>query len=571
MKGGVALALGLMRELAPRPSSTARPWSCSSTTRSGAPPFGHIERFAAFDACLCFEAGERTEDGDEAVIVKRKAAGRCGSRLTAAPAHSGSAPHGAATRCWRWPRPPRGWRRAATRTVPTGSRRCRPSCARGTPSTSCRRRAAPLRPARRPARGVRPGAGRDAEEHDGVRLELAGARLAGDGLARGGGRCSPVRRAARPPDRGIGARRRGDASHVAPAGSRSRSTASGRGGGARAARVGERGRSAHAPSWPWRWLRRCSRSDQVASRGPPGHLATTDTLRRTPLHDRHERGREARSVCGLGDAGPVRGHPPEHVSVRTARDVRRLAHGRDRDERPRRRRRSCSGCSRTTSRRSPSAARSTRCSAARTAACSTTCSPTGSGPALLTVTNAANHEKDLAWFRAARRRLDVEVATPTRTGRCSRSRGRRRARRSAARRRGADRAHAHRGARARGRRTARLRHGLHGRGRLRADRARRRRRRLGRALAEGVRPAGLGARDTLRLEVCFHLYGNDLDEEHDPIEAGLGWCCKLDTGFIGAETLAGGRARADARPVRLHRTRHPAPGQRDPHRTATAS
>jgi aminomethyltransferase len=60
------------------------------------------------------------------------------------------------------------------------------------------------------------------------------------------------------------------------------------------------------------------------------------------------------------------------------------------------------------------------------------------------------------------------------------------------------------------------------------------------ALAErGVRPAGLGARDTLRLEVCFHLYGNDLSEDRNPIEAGLGWCCKLDTGFIGAEALAG--------------------------------
>jgi aminomethyltransferase len=58
-------------------------------------------------------------------------------------------------------------------------------------------------------------------------------------------------------------------------------------------------------------------------------------------------------------------------------------------------------------------------------------------------------------------------------------------------------------------------------------------------LAEGVRPAGLGARDTLRLEVCFHLYGNDLDEEHNPIEAGLGWCCKLDTGFIGSDALRG--------------------------------
>jgi aminomethyltransferase len=56
-------------------------------------------------------------------------------------------------------------------------------------------------------------------------------------------------------------------------------------------------------------------------------------------------------------------------------------------------------------------------------------------------------------------------------------------------------------------------------------------------LDQGVRPAGLGARDTLRLEVCFHLYGNDLSEERTPIEAGLGWCCKLDTGFIGSGAL----------------------------------
>ena len=55
--------------------------------------------------------------------------------------------------------------------------------------------------------------------------------------------------------------------------------------------------------------------------------------------------------------------------------------------------------------------------------------------------------------------------------------------------------------------------------------------------ALGVTPVGLGARDTLRLEVCFHLYGNDLSEERNPLEAGLGWCCKLDTGFIGSEAL----------------------------------
>ena len=57
--------------------------------------------------------------------------------------------------------------------------------------------------------------------------------------------------------------------------------------------------------------------------------------------------------------------------------------------------------------------------------------------------------------------------------------------------------------------------------------------------ALGTTPIGLGARDTLRLEVCFHLYGNDLSEERNPIEAGLGWCCKLDTGFIGADALVG--------------------------------
>ncbi|MEA2407625.1 MAG: aminomethyltransferase, partial [Thermoleophilaceae bacterium] len=56
-------------------------------------------------------------------------------------------------------------------------------------------------------------------------------------------------------------------------------------------------------------------------------------------------------------------------------------------------------------------------------------------------------------------------------------------------------------------------------------------------LDQGVTPAALGARDTLRLEVCFHLYGNDLSEDRNPIEAGLGWCCKLDTGFIGSDAL----------------------------------
>jgi aminomethyltransferase len=57
-------------------------------------------------------------------------------------------------------------------------------------------------------------------------------------------------------------------------------------------------------------------------------------------------------------------------------------------------------------------------------------------------------------------------------------------------------------------------------------------------LGQGVHPAGLGARDTLRLEACFHLYGNDMTEERNPIEAGLGWCCKEATGFVGSEAVA---------------------------------
>ena len=51
----------------------------------------------------------------------------------------------------------------------------------------------------------------------------------------------------------------------------------------------------------------------------------------------------------------------------------------------------------------------------------------------------------------------------------------------------------------------------------------------------GAGPAGLGARDTLRLEVNYCLYGNDLTEERTPIEAGLGWCVKEETDFIGSE------------------------------------
>lgn len=54
----------------------------------------------------------------------------------------------------------------------------------------------------------------------------------------------------------------------------------------------------------------------------------------------------------------------------------------------------------------------------------------------------------------------------------------------------------------------------------------------------GIEPIGLGARDTLRLEMKYCLYGNDIDETTNPLEAGLGWITKLEKGdFIGAEAL----------------------------------
>ena len=62
-------------------------------------------------------------------------------------------------------------------------------------------------------------------------------------------------------------------------------------------------------------------------------------------------------------------------------------------------------------------------------------------------------------------------------------------------------------------------------------------------LARGVVPCGLGARDTLRLEVCYPLHGNDIGPQWDAISSGLGWACALDTEFTGVETLR--RVKAD--------------------------
>ena len=93
MKGGVALSLALMRELAERPERYAEAAVLLVNDEEWrTAPFAHAERFAGFDACLCFEGGERMADGAEAVIVKRKAAATLRVDAYGRPSHSGSAP-----------------------------------------------------------------------------------------------------------------------------------------------------------------------------------------------------------------------------------------------------------------------------------------------------------------------------------------------------------------------------------------------------------------------------------------------------------------------------------------------
>jgi aminomethyltransferase len=70
-----------------------------------------------------------------------------------------------------------------------------------------------------------------------------------------------------------------------------------------------------------------------------------------------------------------------------------------------------------------------------------------------------------------------------------------------------------------------------------------------RVVDRGAKPAGLGARDTLRLEVCYPLHGNDIGPDTDAISAGLGWVCALDTDFTGVEELR--RIKQEGPPRRL--------------------
>src|SRR6202050_2257714 len=76
MKGGVVLSLGVARALAATPERFAELavlLVCDEEWRTS--PFTHVERFAGYDGCLCFEAGERTADGGEGVVGRRQGAG----------------------------------------------------------------------------------------------------------------------------------------------------------------------------------------------------------------------------------------------------------------------------------------------------------------------------------------------------------------------------------------------------------------------------------------------------------------------------------------------------------------
>jgi glutamate carboxypeptidase len=93
MKGGVVLSLGVARELARTPERYAELailLVCDEEWRTT--EFAHVARFAGYDACLCFEAGERGPRGVEGVVVRRKAAGTLRVGAAGRASHSGSAP-----------------------------------------------------------------------------------------------------------------------------------------------------------------------------------------------------------------------------------------------------------------------------------------------------------------------------------------------------------------------------------------------------------------------------------------------------------------------------------------------
>ena len=161
------------------------------------------------------------------------------------------------------------------------------------------------------------------------------------------------------------------------------------------------------------------------------------------------------------------------------------------------------------------------------------------------VVNASTADKDIAWMRqvAADRGLQVCESRRGTTWRSSRCRVRRRGRNSG--RRGRQRAEQPRTLRhflpPKSNDSVRRAHRIHRRRRIRNHAA-------GAAMrlglwsdlkAAGVAEAGLGARDTLRLEAGMNLYGNDMDEAVSPLDAGLAWTVDLKTPreFIGRAAL----------------------------------
>ena len=93
MKGGVALSVGILRALCEVPESFDEvALLLVNDEEFRTEPFAHGQRFEDFDACLCFEGGERTEQGDEAVVVKRKAAAAIRIDARGRAAHAGANP-----------------------------------------------------------------------------------------------------------------------------------------------------------------------------------------------------------------------------------------------------------------------------------------------------------------------------------------------------------------------------------------------------------------------------------------------------------------------------------------------
>ena len=280
-------------------------------------------------------------------------------------------------------------------------------------------------------------------------------------------------------------------------------------------------------------------------------------VKRTPLYDAH-RALGARMVDFAGWEMPVQytGIIDEHTAVRTRAGLFDVSHMGEIELRGAGALAACQRAHRQRRRapaRRPGAVLAA--AAARAAASSTTSSSTASAPsASSSASTPRNASSDFAWICASTRAAPRSSTAAT-TTRCSRCRGRARPRSWRAVRRCRSptlpRFALRRGRRRRARRAGRA-HRLHRRGRLGALlRRRATRRRCGTRCSQparrhGISPAGLGARDTLRLEAALPLYGHELGEDTSPLEARLGWVVRLDKGdFVGrAALLAAAAARA---------------------------